>query len=103
VSEDVASESDDVGFVLAILDLVAESVRFDPDRVFVTGASNGGMMTFRLALEANDRFTAAAAVIANLPDPSECRPLVDPIPMLIMNGTDDPLMPYEGGYVAGLA
>jgi len=103
VSEDVASESDDVGFVLAILDLVAESVRFDPDRVFVTGASNGGMMTFRLALEANDRFTAAAAVIANLPDPSECRPLADPIPMLIMNGTDDPLMPYEGGYVAGSA
>jgi polyhydroxybutyrate depolymerase len=59
------------------------------------------MMTFRMAMEAHDLVAAAAAIIANLPDPGECRGLVRPVSMLVMNGTDDPLMPWDGGCVAG--
>lgn len=91
----------DVGFIVALIDAVAEAVLIDGTRVYATGASNGGMMTYRLAIEAGDRFAAVAAVIANLPDPSECGTSPNPIPMLIMNGMDDPLMPFEGGCVAG--
>jgi len=97
---DVGTDADDVGFILGVLDAVRTEYVIADASVFVTGASNGGMMTFRLALEAGEQFAAAAAVIANQPDPSECRPQADPIPMLIMNGTDDPLMPFEGGCVA---
>ena len=100
-SEDAASDEEDVGFILHAIDSVVAEGSIDADRVFVTGASNGGMMTFRLALETGGHFSAAAAIIANQPNPSECRPSTEPIPILIMNGTDDSLVPYEGGCVAG--
>jgi polyhydroxybutyrate depolymerase len=60
--------------------------------------SNGGMMTLRLACQAGDTFAAAAAVIANLPADLDCLPR-RPIPVLLMNGTADPLMPWDGGQV----
>ena len=99
-----APEADDVGFIRSLLDetarrLADEPVTVDSSRVFVTGASNGGMMTYRLATELPGRFAAAAAFIANRPDPSECPLDAAPIPMLIVNGTADPLMPYEGGQI----
>lgn len=97
--------ADDVGFIAALLDWAAD--RFvdtrlmpDPDRTFVTGASNGGMMAYRLAAELPGRVDAAAAFIANRPRPSECPDATEPVPMLVVNGTDDPLMPYDGGRIA---
>jgi polyhydroxybutyrate depolymerase len=100
-STTILSTEDDVGFIVGLIDAVTEAVPIDPDRVYVTGVSNGGMMTYRLAIEAGDRFAAAAAVVANLPDPSECGTPPSPIPILIMNGTDDLVVPFEGGCVAG--
>ena len=97
----IATNEDDVGFVLDLIERVSGTTTIDRDRIYVTGVSNGGMMTYRLAIEASETFAAAAAIIANLPDPSECGATETPIPILIMNGTDDPLMPYEGGCVAG--
>ena len=96
----IATTEDDVGFIVQLIAEVSETTAIDPDRVYTTGASNGGMMTYRLAIEAGDYFAAAAAIIANLPDPSECAAPASPIPMLIMNGTDDPVIPYAGGCVA---
>jgi polyhydroxybutyrate depolymerase len=98
-TDPIATRADDVGFVTRLIDVVSESSSIDPLRVYVTGASNGGMMTYRLAMEAGERFAAAAGIIANLPDPSECSSATDPIPMLIMNATEDPLMPFDGGCV----
>jgi len=99
-SEDVRSSEDDVGFIVALIDEVSRGLPIDRDRVYATGASNGGMMTYRLAIEAGEHFAAVAAVIANLPDPTECDTAPAPIPILIMNGTEDPLMPFDGGCVA---
>jgi polyhydroxybutyrate depolymerase len=98
-SATVLSAENDVGFIVGLIEAVSEAVSIEPNRVYATGASNGGMMTYRLAIEAGDRFAAVAAVIANLPDPSECEVPPLPIAVLIMNGTDDPLMPFEGGCV----
>jgi polyhydroxybutyrate depolymerase len=100
-STTVLSTEDDVGFIVGLIDAVSETVSIDGTRVYATGASNGGMMTYRLAIEVGDRFAAVGAVVANLPDPSECAASPHPIPILIMNGTDDPLIPFEGGCVAG--
>ena len=98
-------DADDVGFIAALLDWVADrfadtTVTLDVEQTLVTGSSNGGMMTYRLATERPSRFAAAAAFIANRPTPSECPDAATPVPMLIVNGTDDPLMPYEGGSIA---
>lgn len=95
------SQVDDVGFLLTLLDAVSAEYPVDQDRVYVTGASNGGMMTYRMLLEAPERFAAGAVYIANLPAFDD--PLPDPaqpVPIMIANGTEDPLMPYEGGVVA---
>lgn len=95
------SQVDDVGFLLTLLDTISANYPVDLERVFVTGASNGGMMTYRMLLEAPERFTAGAAFIANLPkftDPLP--PPAQPVPIMIANGTEDPLMPYDGGVVA---
>jgi len=98
-------DADDVGFVAAMLDWAADrfadtQIALATDRAFVTGSSNGGMMAYRLAIERPDRFAAAAAFIANRPQPSECPEAAVPVPMLIVNGTEDPLMPYTGGRIA---
>lgn len=95
------TEVDDVGFLLRLLDQLSGEMPIDPDRIFVTGASNGGMMTYRLLIEAPERFAAGAAYIANLPVLSAPLSFPDqPVPILIANGTEDQLMPFEGGVVA---
>jgi len=98
---DSVSTEDDVGYIAGLIDLILMRADVDPSRIYVTGASNGGMMTYRLAMQSGERFAAAAAIIANLPDPSECAFVADPLPILIMNGTLDPAIPYNGGCVAG--
>jgi polyhydroxybutyrate depolymerase len=91
---------DDAGFLAALIERLAADPRLDRRRVYVAGASNGGMMALRLACEQAGRLAAAAAVIANQPWPQagQCRPS-RPIPVLIMNGTADPMMPWAGGPV----
>ena len=93
-----AQNIDDVGFIAAAIDRAAGLASIDRDRVYATGASNGGMMTYRLACEDAARYAAAAAVIANLPVKLPCRPARG-IPVAIINGTEDPLMPWAGGSV----
>jgi polyhydroxybutyrate depolymerase len=95
-----ASDADDVGFLRAAVAWAAGRWPVDPARVYVTGASNGGMMSFRMAIDAPDLVAAAAPIIANLPEPHECPDPAHPVPVLIMNGTADPLMPWAGGCVA---
>jgi len=58
--------ADDAGFILALLDQITVQYPVDPEQIYVTGASNGGLMTYRLLIEAPDRFAAGAAFIANL-------------------------------------
>lgn len=89
---------DDVGFVTALIERIRDQHPIDGRRIYVHGASNGGMMTYRMACESPSLFAAAAAVIANLPVDLDCDPQT-PISILIMNGTEDPLMPYAGGQV----
>ena len=100
LNPDVNTQLDDVGFITSLIDLMSARFSLDGSKVFGTGASNGGMMSFRLAYEASERFAAIGAVIANIPDPSECSMPTTSISVLIMNGTQDPLMPYGGGCVA---
>jgi polyhydroxybutyrate depolymerase len=94
---------DDVGFLVALAEKLIGEIGLDPGRVFAAGSSRGGFMAFRLALEAPSRFRAVAAVSANVPSPEnfKCKPAGPGTPsVLIMNGTDDPLVPFDGGSVS---
>ncbi len=91
---------DDVGYISALIDRLVADGAIDPKRVYVTGASNGGMMSFRLACELSGKLAAVAPMIANVPEKIApgCAP-EKPLPLLLMNGTDDPLVPFDGGPV----
>jgi polyhydroxybutyrate depolymerase len=94
------SARDDVGFLVALVrDLVARWGA-DPARVFVGGASSGGMMTQRLACEASNVFAAYAVVVANLPAAlaGTCRPSRR-TPIVFFESTADTFMPWAGGEV----
>lgn len=90
---------DDVAFLAALLDRVAEDYAVDPRRVYVTGISNGGFMSITLALRLSERIAAAAPVTASLQKDLEALIPTRPVPILFMNGTEDPLVPYDGGQV----
>lgn len=88
---------DDVDFLLSLVDHLAEEGTVDPDRVFATGISNGGFMSIRLALDAPGRVRAIAPVTAQLAEVHRDRTPASLPSLLVVNGTDDPLVPYEGG------
>jgi polyhydroxybutyrate depolymerase len=90
--------TDDVAFIAKLVDKYVADGTADPRRIYVTGLSNGGAMTMTLACKRADLFAAAASVIMNFTDEiaNACQPS-RPVPMLVMNGTADPLIPFEGG------
>lgn len=98
--ESSAKGIDDVKFITALVDEIAHQTPVDRSLVFVTGASNGGMMTYRLGCETRGIFAGIAPVIGNLPEPisDTCNPQA-PISILAINGEADPLIPFDGGEV----
>lgn len=96
------TDANDTGFIATLIDTISARLPIDAERVYVAGASNGGMMAYRLALELSDRIAAIAVAVANLPVNSECADAPsEPLSVLIMNGTADPIMPWAGGQVGG--
>ena len=91
---------DDVYFIKMMIAHINKSITIDKSRIYVTGASNGGIMAYRLALEASDLFAAVAPVIANIPEPIYGKIVPSSkISILTINGTDDPFVPFNGGEV----
>jgi polyhydroxybutyrate depolymerase len=93
---------DDVGFIRALIDSAVRHCAVDPKRVYVTGISNGGFMTMRLATELSDKIAAVAVVAATM-DAGTARDAtnVNPVSVLIMHGRKDPIVPFDGGSVRG--
>jgi polyhydroxybutyrate depolymerase len=96
-----AEQIDDVGFLAALVDHLSRQWAIDRGAIFVTGISNGGLMSYRMACERADLVRAIAAVTASLPEALACEPS-EPISILIVNGTQDPLVPYDGGEITVL-
>lgn len=86
---------DDVGFMRAIVAALRADYAIDPNRIDVTGFSNGAMMAYRLACEASDLFVAVASVSGAM-DTLKCAPQ-RPVSVLEIHGTDDGAVPYQGG------
>lgn len=88
---------DDVGFISNIIDKMALNYGVDSNRVYVTGISNGGFMSVRLALELSNKIAAIAPVTAQITEAVESTVPEFPISIMIINGVDDPFVPYNGG------
>ncbi len=94
----VTNDVDDVGFIRAMVAAVQAEANVDPSRIYVTGLSNGGAMTQRLACEAADLFAAAAPLAFPVPYTNfagQCQPS-EPIPILSYMGFSDVLVSYAG-------
>lgn len=89
------AQVDDVGFVRALLDDLAERIAYDPARVYATGLSNGAMMSYRLAAELSDRVAAVAPVAGSMVllrfAPAR------PVPVMHIHSVDDGRALYGGG------
>jgi polyhydroxybutyrate depolymerase len=94
---------DDVGFLHRLVTALVGRGLADPRQIYIAGVSNGGMMTFRMLCESSELFAGAATVIANMPTRigARCAPR-KPVPVVMFNGTNDPLVPYDGGGVGFL-
>ncbi len=91
---------DDLGFFLAMIDELSQEYPIDTQRVFATGISAGGFMSLRLGCEASAQFRAITAVTASIPTTQQS--LCDHetnVGLMVINGTADPMVPYEGGQV----
>lgn len=94
----------DVGFIEKIIDKLDATYKIDRTKVFATGFSNGGQMCYKLAFEKPNLFKGVAAISANLPVDAnnDCLAVNQPINILVMNGTGDPINPYFGGNIPDL-
>lgn len=93
---------DDVAFMRELVNYFHTHYQTSLKKVYVVGYSNGGHMAFRLALEAPDLVSAIAVISANLPTAEnlDCKIANKPVSAMIINGTLDPINPYNGGNVS---
>ena len=91
---------DDLAFVSAIIERLTNTNRIDPSKVYAAGISNGGFFSQRLAIEFPERISAIAIVAATMQASlSETRAISKPVSVMMIHGTNDPLVPFEGGRV----
>jgi polyhydroxybutyrate depolymerase len=93
----IQSNTDDSGFLMALLDSLTVQYQLDPDSVFFTGFSMGGFMTHRMAIEHGDRITACVPFSGLITTAIATQTPVAPVRLLHVHGTNDPVVGYNGG------
>ena len=93
----LSSTIDDVGFTEALIDELATLYAIDLDRVYATGMSNGGFMSFLLACQLSEKIAAVASVTGSMTQDTfdDCN-AQHPTPVLQIHGTDDGVVLYNG-------
>ncbi|AUD02622.1 alpha/beta hydrolase family esterase [Spirosoma pollinicola] len=103
-SSPAAANREDVNeqaFFKGMIEYFSQRYQIQKKHVFAVGTSGGGHMAYKLGLTMPASFKAITAIIANLPDTDnmDCVPSGKPVAMMIVNGTEDPINPYNGGLV----
>ncbi len=90
---------DEATFFNSMIQYFKTKYAISEQKVFAVGTSGGGHMCYKLAMTMPGKFRAVTALIANLPDVDnfDCTEAKVPISIMIVNGTADPLNPYNGG------
>ncbi len=94
--QNTAAPADDIDFLNEMLDQMATKFPVDRARVYVTGLSDGGFMAMKAGCAMANRIAAIAPVGAAMPKTMVCLPS-RPLPVVMINGTSDPIVPYDGG------
>lgn len=88
-------EVDDIAYFDTLIDLLVKQHRVDPKRVYMTGGSNGAMMTFVYAVKRTGKLAAIVPIVGAMFTFDE-KP-TGPLPILMINGGQDNEVPVEGG------
>ena len=90
----------DVAFTEAVISELQASHQIDRSKVYAAGFSNGGQMVIRLIHQVPGLLAGAAIISATQPAPDNFllagAPTV-PLPVVLIHGTRDPVVSYEGG------
>ena len=99
----IGSKADDHGFLTALADRLIKEGVADPRGLYAAGISNGGFMAHALACRDAGRWAAIGAVVTSMGEAvaADCKPS-RPVPVLMVNGTEDRLIPWDGREVKGL-
>ena len=90
----------DVGFISRLIQKLVRQYKVNPKKVYVTGMSNGAMMTYRLACEIPNQIAAIAPVSGTLLTTQPCQPS-RAVPVLHIHSVIDTKVPYAGGIGLG--
>ena len=88
---------DDIAFISALIDLFEDKFNIDRTRVYVSGLSNGALMSIRLSVELSDEIAGIGAVAGTLPYDYMKNEISSPMKIVLINGDADPTVPI-GGY-----
>jgi len=93
----LASKVDDVGFTTALIDSLSAAYNIDQNRIYSTGMSNGGYMSYLLACQLSDKIAAVASVTGSMTPQiyDACDPQ-HPTPVMQIHGTKDGTVPFDG-------
>jgi len=99
----IGSTVDDVDFVDTIIELVSQKYNLNQDRIYSTGMSNGGFMSYHLACNLSSKIAAVASVTGSMSVQTyeSCNP-AHPIPVLQIHGTTDATVPFQGNSALGM-
>lgn len=94
----LSSSVNDVNFISQIIDKTNQDVTIDLTRVYVCGLSMGGIMSFRISLQLNNRIAAMASMVGTMSTPDKQSGVpTNPVPMMQWHGTNDGTVPYNSG------
>lgn len=99
----VGSNVDDVGFIDTIIELVSQKYNLNQDRIYSTGMSNGGFMSYHLACNLSSKIAAIASVTGSMSKETyeDCNP-THPTSIMQFHGTDDFTVPFDGNSRLGM-
>jgi polyhydroxybutyrate depolymerase len=98
--EALDQQVNDVGFISQLIQKLVRQFKINPKKVYVTGMSNGAMMTYRLACEIPNQIAAIAPVSGTLLTATPCQPSRK-MPILHIHSSVDNKVPYAGGIGIG--
>jgi polyhydroxybutyrate depolymerase len=92
---------DDVGFISSLMDKIQSEYNIDPKRIYITGMSNGAMMSYRLACELSDKIAAIAPMAGTIVT-NECKPS-NSMSVVHFHSKKDNSVPFDGGIGDGIS
>ena len=99
----IGSTVDDIDFINTVIDLIDDKAVINKNRIYSSGMSNGGFMSYNLACNLSSRIAAIVSVTGSFSSEmlADCNP-EHPTPVMQIHGTLDPTVPFNGNSALGM-